>query len=322
MLRAMLMSLLLATGVHAQSSGLHDANLDQACGPPCCGHDCSDRCSNKPFRPTDCKTTRHGPARANIVIGEALNSTSMLYCPGGTKRRPRPYALCFFSGPPTATGVAADNNVLTCTPDPDKGIADCACQVYNTGAFYVDINSILNRGAFYETRRACGHDGSRCKNIASCDRHGASKACSKPPCTACPDRIAPVCAYVADQSRDPDGGLYPPSPHGAGAEAELVSAFSFAMGGASGTGPYRLGSTPCSDGVYAGCMTAPCRFGDQGSADGSVVHCACPLWRGDYQIGQSGLASDLQCPQDAGWVWSAANAIVPAPPSVPPEQPR
>lgn len=276
---------------------------------PYCGSDCT----NYPFRPTNCKTTSDGPARANIVVGFALSSTNMLYCPGGTKDAPKPYALCFFSGPTTATGTAGSvgtNQTLTCLPDAQSGIANCQCQVYNTGSYYVDINSILNLGVFYQTKQICGSDGSLCKNIAACDGFGNQKTdCGKSPCPTCTATVAPVCTYVATQPTNPDGGLYP-TKYTAPSRVDLISTFSFAMGDTSSTGPYQLGSTPCTNGLYAGCMTAPCKYLEGGGkGDGAIVNCACPMWQGDYQIGQSGLPQSLVCPTNAGWVWSAANAV-------------
>lgn len=294
-------------------------NLPPSFGEPCkkcCGYDCADSCSNKPFEPTNCKTTDYGAARADIVIGaNALASTNMLYCPGGTTSAPQPYALCFFSGPPTATGVPGSaNKTLKCTPDLAKGVANCQCQVYNTGAYYVAINSILNQGAFWETQGACGHDGSKCKNIAACDENGNQKtSCGANPCPTCPDQIAPVCKYVAAQPFDKDLALYPKDAHAPESRVDLISTFSFAMGTTSSSGPYQLGSTPCTNGIYAGCMTAPCAYAEGGDkSNGSIVNCACPLWQGDYQIGQpkTDLQSSMICPSSsAGWVWSAANAV-------------
>jgi hypothetical protein len=306
------------------------ATLEKPCPPPCCGYDCAGTCSNKPFEPTNCATTPHGPARANIVVGSsALASTNMLFCPGGTTDKPKPYALCFFSGPLLPTGTAtsvATNNKLSCLPDFTTGIANCQCQVYNTGPYYVDINSILNLGAFWHTHKVCGADGGKCKNIAACDASGKQKTnCGTSPCPPCTETVAPVCEYVAAQPSDKDAALYPQSPHASMAAVDLVSTFSYAMSGPASAQPnagygYQLGSTPCTNnGIYAGCMTAPCTY-PQGStkADGSIVNCACPMWQGDYQIGQpaADLKAKMLCPIDAGWVWSAANAVpAPTPPS-------
>ena len=284
----------------------------------CCGYDCADSCSNKPFQPSSCKTSACGPARANIVFGSsALKSTNMLFCPGGTKDKPQPYALCFFSGPNVATGTPGSvdtNNTLVCTPNLEKGVANCQCQVYNQGAFYVDINSILNLGAFWQTHDICGRDGSKCKNIAACDANGNQKTnCGSDPCPVCTDAIAPVCEYVAAQPFNNEDGLYPKSSHASASRVDLISTFSFAMGDTTQNNPYQLGSQACK-GLYAGCMTAACSYVDGKKGDGSIVNCACPLWRGDYQIGQPGsdLPASTNCPTELTnltWVWSAANNV-------------
>lgn len=325
LLRAIAICLFLALSnaapLHAQTIPGYDG-LMQPC-QKCCGYDCADSCSNKPFQESSCKTSPCGPARANIVFGaSALQSTNMLFCPGGTKEAPQPYALCFFSGPTVPTGNPTpgnQNNTLTCTTDMETGIATCQCQLYNQGAFYVDINSILNLGAFFETHSVCGADGSKCKNIAACDTDGNQKtSCGKDnPCPTCPDTIAPVCEYVAAQPYDKDKALYPKSAHADKSKVDLVSTFSYAMGttepGSKSGLPYQLGSVSCS-GLYAGCMTAPCEYVEGNTEEGSIVNCACPMWQGAYQIGQP--ANDL--PDGAGcqtnqtnptWVWSAANNV-------------
>ena len=328
-----LLSLAALVAISALPSGAqsipNSAALKQPCPPPCCGYDCAGTCSNKPFEPTDCSTTPHGPARANIVVGSnALTSTNMLYCPGGTKDKPKPYALCFFSGPPTPTGTkssVATNNALTCVPDFTTGFANCQCQVYNTGSYYVDINSILNLGAFWQTQKACGHHGEKCKNIAACDANGNPKTnCGTSPCPPCTDTVAPVCDYVAAQPFDKDAALYPKSPHASMSSVDLVSTFSYAMSGPASATPnagygYQLGSTACTNnGFYAGCMTAPCVYpAGSKKTDGSIVNCACPMWQGDYQIGQpsADLQQSMLCPVGQPWVWSAANAVPATAPS-------
>jgi hypothetical protein len=284
----------------------------------CCGYDCADSCSNKPFQPSSCKTSSCGPARANVVFGaNALQSTNMLFCPGGTTDKPQPYALCFFSGPDMPTGNPASgsqNNTLKCTPNLEKGVANCQCQVYNQGAFYVDINSVLNLGAFWQTHDICGADGSKCKNIAACDANGKQKtSCNGQKCPTCPDTIAPVCDYVAAQPFDKENGLYPKSSHASASRVDLISTFSLAMGNTLPSNPYQLGSVMCN-GLYAGCMTAACAYVDGKKSNGSIVNCACPLWQGDYQIGQpSGdLPPGTGCPSELTnqtWVWSAANNV-------------
>lgn len=249
--------------------------------PPPCGSDCR----NHPFEATDCWTTQYGPAKANIIVGNALKSTNMLYCDGGA------YALCFFSGPPQPTGDPnAGNAALPCTLDGD--IAHCTCQVYISGPYFVDINSILNLGAYYETVETCGHDGSSCANIVSCGQDGSQPGCAErtPP---------PVCKYIAHQNpNEPLASLIP--------KADLISAFSFAM-----DDTYTLGSKPCT-GLYAGCMTAPCSFptGKPASlSDGMPVQCDCPTYSGDYQVGQSGQECSIPGSDGVSYVWSAASSV-------------
>ena len=255
--------------------------------PPCkTGH----QCSNYPFAHTDCWTTEYGPAKADVVIGGAVGgpvrSPNMLYCEGNK------YALCFFSGPPTPTGVSSSNKALPCVVKGDT--ANCTCQAYTSGANFVDINGILNRGAYFKTVDVCGQDGSRCKNIANCGPDGRLPGCEKHP-------QAPVCKYVADQRpSDPQASLMP--------KADLISTFSFAMSGKDG--PYKLATNPpqCS-GLYAGCMTAPCFYGPNHKSptvDGELVECQCPTYSGTYQVGQVGQSCSAG---GASFTWSASNTV-------------
>lgn len=250
-------------------------------GQPCPPSPCGDDCSNKPFVPTRCWTTEYGPARADVY----LENTNFLLCDGGT------YALCAFSGPPDPTGKPG-NNALPCVLQGD-GAANCTCQVYTSGPYYVEINSILSLYAWYETVAACGADGSGCKNMAACGG-------TKPAPRSCPDlQFAPVCQYVNQQGHDPDLELIP--------GADVISAYSFAM-----NDDYPVGSTACPSGEYAGCMTAPCYF-QEGDAippvDGQLIQCMCPTWTGDFQIGQS--IEKSQCTIGGGgvYVWSASNKV-------------
>lgn len=262
--------------------------------PPCkSGHDCS----NYPYHPTDCWTTPYGPAAADVIIPKpgtksAVTSPNMLYCEGNT------YALCFFSGPPTATGKdPSKNNALPCVLNGDS--AECTCQAYTSGPNFVDINGILNRGAYFETVEHCGQDGGRCKNIEHCWPQSDPKKqaeCAKFP-------AAPVCAYVKNQSpSNPQGSLMP--------NADLISTFSFAMSGKDGG--YQLGSTACT-GLYAGCMTAPCRYGPKHTSptqDGELVKCQCPTYSGTYQIGQT--LNPPTCSiagSGPSYTWSASNTV-------------
>ena len=252
--------------------------------PPPCG----DKCSNHPFVPTDCWTTPDGPAKADVIIGNALTSTNMLYCNGGS------YALCFFSGPPYATGKKGKNNPpLPCVLKGD--IANCTCQVYTSGPYFVDINAILNRGAYYETVQACGQSGAKCANIENCGRDGTKKGCEK-------RTPAPVCKYVQHQNpKDPNVSLMP--------KADLVSTFSFAM-----DANYQIGTTPCDAGLYAGCMTAPCFFKEGAKkppSDGDPIQCECPTYNGVFQVGQFRQKNDCSIPSEneRRYVWSASDTV-------------
>jgi hypothetical protein len=232
-------------------------------------------------------TTPYGPAKADIILGDdPLKSTNFLYCNGGS------YALCFFSGPPHPTGKhGADNQPLPCVLEGE--IARCTCQVYTSGPYFVDINAILNLGAFYETVETCGADGSKCANISNCGRDGTKPGCDR-------KTRAPVCQYVQNQNPDdPTVSLMP--------KADLVSTFSFAM-----DGDYQIGSTACPAGLYAGCMTAPCFFPEgarQPPADGDPIQCECPTYNGVYQVGQFLRQCSIPSVGRESYVWSAANTV-------------
>jgi hypothetical protein len=233
--------------------------------------------------PTDCWTTQYGPAKADIIVGGS-KSTNMLYCNGGA------YALCFFSGPPNPTGTNPANKPLPCVQE--GNIAKCTCQAYTSGPYFVDINAILNRGAYFQTVNACGQDGSKCANMTNCGADG-----SMPGCTSQPQ--APVCQYVKNQNpNNPNASLMP--------KADLVSTFSFAM-----DSNYKLGSTACN-GLYAGCMTAPCFFkaGHKSPpTDGEPIQCECPTYTGVNQVGQSNQSCSITGGGKATYVWSAGNSV-------------
>jgi hypothetical protein len=263
------------------ASGSTTTTGDPCPNPPACG----DNCSNHPFVPTDCWTTPYGPAKADVVMGDPVRSTNMLYCNGGT------YALCFFSGPPYATGKnPADNAPLPCVMEGD--IAKCTCQAYTSGAYFVDINGILNRGAYDQTVQVCGQDGSNCANIKNCGPDGRLPGCEK-------RTVAPVCQYVQNQNPDdPTVSLIP--------KADLISTFSFAM-----NKDYTTLPTPCSAGLYAGCMTAPCFFqeGRSSASDGDPVQCDCPTYNGVYQVGQPDQQCTIPSQDGKSYVWSASNTV-------------
>ena len=235
---------------------------------------CGANCSNQPFVPTDCWTTEYGPAKADILT----SSDNFLFCAGGS------YALCYFSGPSRSQG---GNPPLPCVLTGET--ANCTCQVYTSGPYFVDINAILNLGAYYETVQACGADGSGCANLHHCGAWGTGEGCER-------HKPAPVCKYVRDQNpKDPSVSLIP--------KADMVSAFSFAM-----QGEYAYGNTDCRRAaLYAGCMTAPC-FLPPGAktppSDGDPIQCHCPVFHGPYQVGQDDQVCSI-LPN----VWSAAYRV-------------
>ncbi|HEV8582654.1 MAG TPA: hypothetical protein VGX68_26605 [Thermoanaerobaculia bacterium] len=240
-------------------------------------------CSNYPFQRTDCWTTTHGPAKADVIEGP----NNLLYCKQGA------YALCFFSGPPTPTGKNPDNPPLPCVLKGD--VANCTCQVYTAGPSFVDINGILNLGAWQQTVQVCGADGSGCANLANCGKDGSLPGCDK-------RTQAPVCQYVQNQDpNDPTVSLMP--------KADVISTFSPTAMSAN----YQLGSTPGCKGRYAGCMTAPCFYpkgAKQPASDGDPIQCECPTFDGPYQVGQFKQQCDIPSSNGTSYVWSAANNLM------------
>jgi len=91
-------------------------------------------------------TTPNGPAYANIL----LESSNFLPCRGG------PYALCYYSGPSTGP------EDLSCSLTVDGDYANCQCFNIPYGAYFVDINAILNHSVYEQTVAQCGSDGSKC----------------------------------------------------------------------------------------------------------------------------------------------------------------
>ena len=253
--------------------------------PPPCGNEGQPPCANTPNEPPDCWTTEYGPAWADVQT----SNTNFLYCTGGT------YALCFFSGPPYATG----NDSLTTDPLPcvlDGDNANCTCQVYTSASegapYFVLINAISNRGLYFETVNQCGSDGSGCMNLENCGADGHLPTCSGP--------SAPVCDYINNQtSTDPASKFNP--------DADLISTFSFAME----TDYSYSGSVSCTStqALYAGCMTAACNFteGDTSeSEDGAPIQCSCPTFNGPFQLTQSGQGCGPFQQDGQSYVWSAA----------------
>jgi hypothetical protein len=190
-------------------------------------------------------------------------------------------ALCYYSGPgrPQMPGAAA----TPCDLSVD-GIANCTCYAIPAGHIYlVDINAILNLDVYLDTVKKCGSDGSKCLPTGN--------------------QTAPVCDAINNNRLIPG--------------ADLISAFSFAL-----VREIPIGSTSCERDLYAGCMTAPCTR--EGSVVDpftglSLVQCACPIWKGKYQVGQDILPASCTLPNNN--VWSAAYApkeeLIPPPPPPP-----
>lgn len=263
--------------------------------PPQCAQE--GNCSNTPFELTKCWTTSYGPARADVVVvappgTSAVQSTNMLACLGGGA-----YALCFFSGPPT--GIDGGQK-LPCILNPDKATATCTCQYYSSGTYFVDINGILNQGAYYEAVKQCRADGSNCLNITDCSKKDGTCSGS--------DSQANVCNYINSQSSGNSASSFYPS-----AQAQVVSTFSFAMSPPNGN--YNLATTPKTcKGKYAGCMTAPCRFAD-GSApsshkNGDAIQCECPVYDGPYQVGAANQDCTIASPNADTYIWSASSTVI------------
>jgi hypothetical protein len=242
---------------------------------------CGTNCTNTPFEPTSCRPTRFGPAKADVIVRPA----NMLSCQGDA------YALCFFSGPPAGL---FGGQPLPCVLGPGGLTADCTCQYYSSGTNYVDINGILNQGAYYQAVQQCGADGCGCANATA----GKAGKC------ASSTTQATVCTYVSNQPKgDPASSFYPKS------EVQIISTFSLAM-----TPPYQLAKKPPTcHGKYAGCMTAACRFTDgkppSAHKDGDPIHCDCPVYDGDYQVGASGQACAIPSSNGNTYVWSASNTV-------------
>lgn len=243
------------------------------------------------YKYNDIWTTTLGPAYANITE----QASNFLTCqpPAG---RPFSYALCYYSGPAQPTGTNPDNPALPCTLSKDGLVANCTCYaISNQGTtktpYLVDINAISNLDIYQETISACKKDGSSCP-------------------TTSPE--APACEAI-------NTNLLVPG-------AELVSVFSTLYAGDYSSSSSSSDVTEWS-GVYAGCMTAPCKRTGQIDASGNeLVSCSCPIFNGPYQIGQGNQNCDANVRKDGTapkggpkHVWSAAynpgNQPIPLPKS-------
>ncbi len=214
----------------------------------------------------DTVNTDFGPAYANVWT----SSANFLQCtpPSG---RPFSYALCYYSGPDAPTGDSDENPSLPCTLSPDGTLANCTCFEISTDevspkmSYLVDIHAISNLDIYQETVEACGEQGAECLNSG---------------------RIPPVCEAI-------NTNLLVPG-------ADLISVYSerykrdYVSKGEDT-------STECTDrrdqGVYAGCMTAPCyRTGLKDAAGRNLVECKCPVYDGPFQIGQGDQSCNANDP--------------------------
>jgi hypothetical protein len=280
----LLVSGLVAAAPPAPEKGAHVPAAANLCAPtPPCG----DHCSNVPYKKTECWTTVYGPAANDVVIspsGNPMKSTNMLLCDPG------PYALCFYSGPPDATGKSG-NKKLPCVMNQDGTVGNCSCQYYSSSISFVDMNGILNENAYYETAQQCGHDGAGCANMQAC---GSGTGVTT---TSCGMQEAKVCGYLRSQNRtQPEKSLVP--------GYDVISDFSMQMASS-----YNMTKTTNCNGAYLGCMTAGCKF-TSGSApkDGDIVQCDCPAAKGPFQIGQTGsdITCDIASSDGNSYLWSAA----------------
>ena len=84
------------------------------------------------------------PAYADILV----RPSNFLPCKGG------PFALCYYSGP--------DGNLPCHVARQNDPLAECDCVEIAHGAYYVDINAILDVDTYLQTVESCGRSGSKC----------------------------------------------------------------------------------------------------------------------------------------------------------------
>jgi hypothetical protein len=283
--------LLLVAGLWISGTPLASAQTgkDQVC-PPMSG---TSPIGTNNFPYNNCMTTKYGPAAADIVVqqmdqtGKQKQFSNFLSCKVPSGAPTVAYGLCFYSGPPVATG-AASNPPLPCVLSGDKQSAECVCYKMTANSasspYYIDINAILNLDVYKQTVATCGHNGLKCTG---------SSAPAAPACTAANN-----------------GTLIPGSP--------VISAFVGSKASnyapASGQSP----TTACKSGLYAGCMTAPCV--DSGKTDpkgNPLVTCRCPTYTGPYEVGVPGVSCDPNTMKPPGikgsgdftFVWSASHTV-------------
>jgi len=221
---------------------------------------------NDVFTFNDTNTALDLPAYANAWTSAA----NFLQClpPAGKKFS---YALCYYSGPDAPTGNSDQNPSLPCTLSPDGTLANCTCYEISTELvspkmpYLVDIHAISNLDIYQDTLEVCGDQGADCLSG---------------------DRIPPVCEAI-------NTNLLVPG-------ADLISVFSpmYADDYVNSGGDNSTECTiPGKEGLYAGCMTAPCyRTGEKDAAGRDLVECKCPIYDGKFQVGQGGQSCNANDP--------------------------
>jgi hypothetical protein len=232
-----------------------------------------------------------------------LVPSQFLACDGNS------YALCYYSGPESPTPgrlPGANPPAMPCEMNPNSpDSAACTCYAVTAASQsaddnplglvfqynYVLLTSILQPDVLDQTVAECGPLGGKCLNLTNLNACEAS-GYTDPGCGQ-----AQICSMLGNLDAGERQTLYRDMP-----EVDLISTFSFDQ-----ISQHSFGSTAC-DGLYAGCMTAPC-----GTDENGLTTCQCPTFDGPYQVGQqSGRLTELGLGCDISPnVWSAANRIKP-----------
>ena len=159
-------------------------------------------------------------------------------------------------------------------PDGSPASENLSCTVTPDGRFANCRCYEIPYGAYFVNNSSILNYAVYLETLEACGEDGSG-------CSA--TNSAPVCQYVNENRLIPG--------------ADVISTFSFDCVPTDG-----LGSTSCgaSEPPYAGCMTAPCTRTDEPG----IVECSCPLFNGEYQVGQDEVSCDL----GGDLVWSAAFA--------------
>ena len=204
------------------------------------------------------KTTPYGPAYANIAIPE-----KRIPCAPPIGRR-HSYALCYYSGPNYPTGVNSSNPSLPCKLSENGVYADCSCLLITTTgksseqSYYVGLDVVSNFDIYKLQTETCGENASACLNQGI---------------------TPPICEAL-------NVNLLIPG-------ADVVSVYSEVLQSDYYPAGETSGSTSCTDGLYAGCMTSPCeRTGKFDASGREIVQCKCPVYKGPHQIGQANQSCD------------------------------